>query len=266
MPLSRIRFNTLIPAHMVEANNPCKNSLNCAKHLRANVCAKVNPSTLSGYREAFSPSGSKDDPTDAEYMAEIVSTHRDRLRAFQPDDEKTRRLQYLVEHRRKLVGERTRLSNRLTALLKGYFPQVLQWFPDVRTRLVCDFLSRWPTLSAVKRAQRKMLDKFFRTHNSNCQETVERRLKSIKESLPLVTDQAVVKSSALLAGAYATKMKVILEAIKEFDQEIEQLCSKHQDYSLFASLPGAGTVYASRMLAAFGSHRGKFKGFAARCT
>ena len=222
------------------------------------VLYPINPSTLSNYRKSFSPSGAKDDPTDADYMVEIVSTHRERLRPWQPDDEKTRSLQYLVEHRRKLIGERTRLSNRLTALLKGYFPQVLDWFPDLRTILVCDFLTRWPTLQEVKRAQRKTLEKFFRQHNSNRKEAVERRIKSIKESLPLVTDQAVVKSSALLAAAYATQMKVMIEAIKEFDREIEQLCVSHQDYHLFESLPGSGTVYASRLLAAFGSNREKF--------
>lgn len=218
----------------------------------------INPSTLARYREAFSPSGAKDGPTDATYLAEIVSTHRDRLRAWLPEDEKTRTLQYLVEHCRKLIAERTRISNRLTALLKGYFPQILEWFPDVRTLLVCDFLTRWPTLSDVKRAQKRTLEKFFRQHNSNRRETVETRIKSIKESLPLVTDQAVVRSSALLAAAYATQMKVMIEAIKEFDRQIEQLCASHQDYPLFESLPGAGAVYAARLVAAFGSQREKF--------
>lgn len=222
------------------------------------VLYPINPSTLARYREAFSPSGAKDDPTDAAYLAEIVSTHRHRLRAWLPEDEKTRTLAYLVEHRRKLIGERTRISNRMTALLKGYFPQVLEWFPDVRTLIVCDFLTRWPTLSDVKRAQKRTLEKFFRQHNSNRREAVERRISSIKESLPLVTDQAVVKSSALLAAAYATQMKVMIEAIKEFDRQIEQLCVSHQDYHLFESLPGSGVVYASRLLAAFGSKREKF--------
>ena len=222
------------------------------------VLYPINPSTLARYREAFSPSGAKDDPTDAAYLAEIVSTHRQRLRAWLPEDEKSRTLAYLVEHRRKLVGERTRLSNRLTALLKGYFPQILEWFPDLRTLLVCDFLTRWPTLSDVKRVQKRTLEKFFRQHNSYRQETVERRIKAIKKSLPLVTDQAVVKSSAMLAAAYATQMKVMIEAIKEFDRQIEQVCASHEDYHLFESLPGSGTVYASRMLAAFGSNREKY--------
>src|SRR5689334_22418774 len=36
----------------------------------------INPQTLASYRSAFSPSGAKDDPTDAEYLAEILLHHR----------------------------------------------------------------------------------------------------------------------------------------------------------------------------------------------
>ena len=60
------------------------------------VLYPINPSTLASYREAFSPSGAKDVPTDADYMAEIVCTHRDRLRAWLPEDEKTRRLRISI--------------------------------------------------------------------------------------------------------------------------------------------------------------------------
>lgn len=53
-------------------------------------------------------------------------------------------------------------------------------------------------------------------------------------------------------------MKLALRTIKEFDQQIAELCSSHDDYPLFASLPGSGTVYSSRLLAAFGSDRQRF--------
>jgi len=91
------------------------------------VLYPVHPTTLARYREAFSPSRAKDDPRDAEYMVELLIHHRERLKAWLPDDEKTRTLKYLVEHRRRLVGDKTRISNRMTALLKLYFPQVLVW-------------------------------------------------------------------------------------------------------------------------------------------
>src|SRR3712207_2034215 len=96
----------------------------------------------------------------------LVRHHRERLKAWKPDDEKTRTLQYLVEHRRRVVSDRIRASNRMTALLKLYFPQVLDWFDDLRTNLVCDFLLQWPTLAEVKKVRRASLEKFFRAHNS----------------------------------------------------------------------------------------------------
>ena len=215
----------------------------------------VNPKTLARFREAFSPSRAKDDPRDAEYLVELLLHHRERLKAWLPDSERTRTLQLLVEHRRRLVGDQTRISNRLSALLKGYFPQVLAWFPDIRTELVCEFLLRWSSLNALKGVRRATLEKFFRSHNSHRKAMLETRLDAIKEAVPLTTDAAVIHSSVLMVKALASQMKTTLAAVKEFDRQIEALCEAHEDFELFASLPGAGRIYASRRLSAMGSNR-----------
>ena len=122
----------------------------------------INPTTLAKYREAFTPSRAKDDPTDADYAAELIMKHSDRLKAWRPDDEQTRTLRYLVEHRRRLIGDRTRITNRMTSLRKCYFPQVLCWFPELSTVLVCDFLLRWPALEQLDGVKRTTLLNFFR--------------------------------------------------------------------------------------------------------
>jgi len=215
----------------------------------------VNPKTLARFREAFTPSRAKDDPRDAEYLVELLVHHRERLKAWLPDSERTRTLQLLVEHRRRLVSDQTRASNRLTALLKGYFPQVLAWFPDIRTALVCEFLLRWSSLNALRGVRRATLLKFFRSHNSHRKDTLDARLDAIKEAAPLTTDAAVINSSVMMARALASQMKTTLAAINEFDHQIEALCAAHEDFDLFASLPGAGKVYASRLLTAMGSRR-----------
>ena len=215
----------------------------------------INPKTLARFREAFTPSRAKDDPQDAEYLVELLIHHRERLKAWMPDDERTRTLQLLVEHRRRLVGDQTRISNRMTALLKGYFPQILAWFPDIRTAMVCDFLLRWPSLDALRGVRRQTLLKFFREHNSQRKETLDARLDAIKAAAPLVTEAAVINASVLMARALAAQMKTTLAAVKEFDQQIEAFCAAHEDFELFTSLPGAGPVYASRLLTAMGSNR-----------
>ena len=40
----------------------------------------------------------------------------------------------------------------MTAALKEYFPQVLEWFKDKDTFVFCDFVTRWPTLKQAQRA------------------------------------------------------------------------------------------------------------------
>ena len=77
----------------------------------------------------------------------------------------------------------------------------------------------------------------------------------IKEAVPLTTDKAVINSSVLMVRALAAQMKTTIEAIKEFDREITTLCQTHQDYHIYDSLPGAGEVYSSRLLAALGTNR-----------
>jgi Transposase len=88
------------------------------------VLYPIHPTTLAKYREAFSPSRAKDAPQDADDRLAWRIHHRDRLRAWRPGDAKTRTLPYLVEHRHRLVHDRTRISHRMTTLLKAYVPQV----------------------------------------------------------------------------------------------------------------------------------------------
>jgi transposase len=73
-----------------------------------------------------------------------------------------------------------------------------------------------------------------------------------------VTDRAVIAASVVMAKALAAQIKATVEAVAEFDRQIERLCQTHQDYEVFASLPGSGTVYSSRLLAAFGTDRTRF--------
>jgi hypothetical protein len=49
----------------------------------------------------------------------------------------------MVEERHKLLHEKTRYSNRITAHLKMYFPRVLNWFDKIGSKIVvADFLER----------------------------------------------------------------------------------------------------------------------------
>jgi hypothetical protein len=143
-----------------------------------------NPTTLAKYREAFSPSRAKDDPRNADYRLARLVQHRDRLKAWRPDHAKTRTLQYLGEYSRRLVHDRTRLSHRMTAVLKAYFPPIFHWCDDSRPRLVCDVRLRWPTVEALKKVRPAPLEKFFPEQHAVRRETISCRIAAIKEAGP----------------------------------------------------------------------------------
>jgi transposase len=219
----------------------------------------VNPQTLAQFRKAFHPSGAKDDPVDADLLLEILMTHRQHLRVWIPDDVLTRSIQLLTEDRRHLVDERTALTNQLTAALKMYFPQALEWFGDLHTARACAFLQRWPTLQQLQQATPSSVRKFYKVQGYRGEDKLEQLMSNIKKAQPLTHDGAVLLAGAMKVHALATQVPLLTESIEQYDQKIASLFDQHDDSTLFGSFPGAGPSLGPRLLAAFGSDRGRFE-------
>ena len=220
----------------------------------------INPKTLARYREAFSPSGKKDDPEDAELLLELVYRHRDRFRCWRPEAVQTRQLGLLVEGRRQWVEGRKRLVQQLRQVLKSYYPQPLQWFADLDGPLALEFLSRWPSLEQARKVRIDVLRRCFARHRVRCAETkVQALLEQIRASYPLTQDEALIQAGSLKLLALVEQLKVLLAAIKSYDKHIVKLFAQHEDAALFASFSGAGPALAPRLLVAFGSDRSRFE-------
>jgi transposase len=223
------------------------------------VLYPINPKALARYREAFRTSGAKDDPLDSELLLDLVIRHRDKLRAWVPDTVESRKLQALCEQRRKLVNQRVALTNRLTSLLKQYFPQALEWVGDLASLQACDFLTQWPTLAAVQRARPNTIRQFYRAHNCRKADVIAARLAAIAGARPLTTDAAVVEPLSLSVQIYATQLRTLVAAIQTFDERIADVFAAHADHDIFTSFPGAGDVCAPRLAAAFGTDRSRWE-------
>ena len=204
------------------------------------VLYPVNPKALARYREAFHPSGAKDDPTDAALLLDLLRKHRDQLRPWHPDTVTARQLQLLCEHRRKLVNLRGGLTNRITSLLKQYFPQALDWVGTLDSRQACDFLTKWPTLAAVQRARPTTVRRFYQQHNCRRAPVIATRLDQMATAQPLTTDPAIVDTLALAVQSYAAQLRPLLEAIDTFDTQIAAVFAAHPDRELFRSFPAPG--------------------------
>lgn len=219
----------------------------------------VNPQTLAQFRKAFHPSGAKDDPIDADLLLEILMTHRHHLRVWIPDDVLTRSIQLLTEDRRRMVDDRTALTNQLTAALKMYFPQGLDWFGDLHTARACAFLQRWPSLQQLKQATPSSIRKFYKAQGYRGEDKLELLMANIKKAQPLTQDGAVLLAGSMKVQALVIQIALLTESIQGYDQQIASLFAQHDDSILFTSFPGAGASLAPRLLAAFGSDRGRFQ-------
>ncbi|CNI84309.1 Transposase IS116/IS110/IS902 family [Yersinia frederiksenii] len=218
----------------------------------------VHALSLARYRQAFSPSGAKDDPQDAELALDLMLRYPKKIKAIEPDNAQIRLLQQLVEQRRLLVEDKRRFVNRLINTLKQYYPQPLAWFSHRDSLLFCELIIRWPSLQQLKRARGDTVRHFMNAKGGRAIALTEQRVASIANAIPLTTDESVIEANALMATALATQIKVVSEIIGTYDARIESLFDTLPDAGLFKSLPGIGPCMGPRMLVALGDNRNRF--------
>ena len=221
------------------------------------VLFPVHPNTLDHYRKSFYPSGAKSDPQDADLILDLLVRHPERLRRLQPDTVATRTLQFLVEARRESVDEQTRYRNRLTAQLKLYLTQLLNWFDATGSVVAGNLLLQWPTLQQLQQTEPATLEQFFRRHRLPATR-IEQLQQAIRAAIPAVQDSAVVEASVFSVRRLVQQLQVLRQAIAEQDKRIRELTEAHPDYSIWASFPSAGPVMLPRLIAALGTQRERY--------
>jgi transposase len=228
------------------------------------VLFPLNPKQLAKYREAFCPSGAKDDPTDAELLARFVREHHARLRTWRPDDPLTRSLRLLTEGRRHWVDERTAAGNRLLQHLKEVYPLALEFLgKQVYAARFLALLAKFPAQRELQRAApRKLVEWLTRLRRVMDDPTADPRqdprVVALKKAQPLVTDEAVLRYGRLAVKSLVAQLQQFNETIKEYEREIATLVEQHPDAKLFASFEGAGEALVPRLVAAFGTDRERY--------
>lgn len=217
----------------------------------------INPAQSANYRKAFAHGGGKSDPVDARLLVQYLQHYRNELLPLRQDDPLTRELAALCEDRRGLVDQRTKLSNRLTAVLKCYFPCVLALgAAKPYAHFIIRFLLKYPTLAAAKIAGRMRLRKFF--YGISDKAKAEERLDAIMAAVPLSEEEVLLRTSARRMTALALQIDQLNQVIKGYDKEIERLVKQHPDYAVVSSLPGASDKTHARMIAALGDDRDRW--------
>ncbi len=218
----------------------------------------IHPSTVAKYHKAFSNSGAKNDQSDALIQTEILEHHMDKLKAMDPEPASVRALAQLLEYRRKMVQDKVDLTNQITATLKNHYPQALDWFKEKDTMIFCKFLSRWPTLNAVKKCRKQTLFNFFNQHHSRYAAVNEKCIEAIKTAFALTDDLGIIEPNQLLIEVLIPQLKCVLDGITRLDKEIKQRYKIQKDRIIFDSFPGVGPQLSPRIFVAFGTDRTRY--------
>jgi len=218
----------------------------------------INPKAVDRYRDRYRASGVKSDEFDACVLANILRTDKKRFQPIPPDSELARELKVLTRDREKLVGDKTRLSNRLTSTLKAYYPAALELFCDVAQPITLSFLAKYPTYQDAKRISFSQ----FKTFLANNRYPNLKRAKEIYQRLQqphLEPEDMIARTKSMLMLAIVSQLQPLLQQIKAYEKEIKRLLDSHPDAHIFRSLPGAGDTLSARFIAEFGDNRDRYQ-------
>jgi len=220
----------------------------------------THPTTVAKVREAWTPSGAKDDPDDAELIMGIVRDSNHKLRAWKPATPETRRLMLLCSHRRKFVDLRVKLTNMLRSCLKTYYPLACQVAGDkLNEPLALNFLTKWPTFGELKRARPSTIEKFYALGNGRSTKAIQKRLEAIRDARAATTDPVIIGCHSVQMLALVAQIRTLRESIKQYDKQIAETYSTHSDVEIIKSFPATGKVFGPRLIAALGSDRERFE-------
>ena len=158
-----------------------------------------------------------------------------------------------------LQDGQTKLRQQLNALVKSYFPVVLELFPrDSQLPLILNLLGRWADPRKLRRADRRLLRRVLNEHLIRNEKQQDELIKRMRSAKLLCDDDALITPSAMSVSLLVKQIQQSRKTIQEFDQKIAEVMKQHPDAHLFTSLRGAGPALAPRLLCAFGSQKDRW--------
>lgn len=214
----------------------------------------INPKSLTRFRQAMRPSGSKSDDLDCQLACQLVKSHASLLTRFVAEDPVTQELAQWVSYRRDLVNQRTAAANKLTGVLKLYHPLALELLQnDTTSELAADFVLKYPSLKALQEVPVHQVRQFFLGHRCRLTEGLKDRLDRIATTTPVTAQAHWNNPHGFMACALAEQLKVLAERIDQIEERIVVVADQHPNRPLAESVPGAGPALEPRLMVVLGT-------------
>ena len=225
------------------------------------VVYALNPKAVERYRERTRVAGGKTDPADAELLARILVTDRDRHQALQPSSAQVQELHVLARQDEVASRDQRRLLNRLRQQLLAVFPAMLEAFPDLKTVTALAFLERWPTATAARSLSPAEIEAFLRQYGHNRPQAAATRSHAAFQAEALTAPTHLAAAHAGAIQLAARQLLLLRSQRQAWEKRLRELLDgdqAHPDGEILLSLPGLDARLAARVLGEIGDRRERF--------
>jgi hypothetical protein len=188
----------------------------------------VPPNVVKSSCGRYCQTGAHTDQTDANLLANLLRTDKQRLQPWQPDSPLTQQLRAKVSLYRHLTHSITRLSNRLRAVLLRYYPAALTVFSTLDAPITLAFIRQYPTPTAAANLSFSAFTSFAQAHHYPPPKQLARPYARLQAVQPQAC-AAVVASYAAEASLLADLLLAQVAAKKQTVRELKALFGQHPD-------------------------------------
>lgn len=213
----------------------------------------INPKSVERYRARTRVSRAKTDPADAELLARILLTDRERHRPLTVSSAEREEIRALARDDERAARDQRRLLNRLRQDLLSVFPQALEAFEDLSAATCLAFLARWPSAVEAKAVDAAELETFFRERRHGWPERTSTRVRKALAAPALAAPPHLAQAKAGTIRLACEQLLLIHRQRREWERRLGELIrAAHPDGEIYLSLPGLDVRLAARVLAEVG--------------
>jgi transposase len=221
----------------------------------------LNPKSVERYRDRARTAGGKSDPADAELLARVLVTDRDRHRPLLPSSDLAQEVRAVARDDERAARDQRRLLNRLRLELRDVFPQALAAFPALDAPTALAFLARWPSVDAAAPVAAAELEAFFRQHRHGWPDRAAAQVRAALEAEALAAPAHLVRAKTGTVRLLAEQLLLLHRQRAAWEGRLRELLAgdqAHPDGEVLLSLPGLDARLAARVLGEVGDRRERF--------
>jgi transposase len=210
----------------------------------------INPKAVNRYKDRHVLSKAKSDALDALSLGHLLRTDRHLFQPLKPLPEDYRLLDRLCSDLRKVVDEKSRVTNQVISCLKEFYPKALETF-SLNSQIFIDFLKTFPDHGTLSACTKKAFLTFLKKHRYPYPTKAEELWKTI-QSPTLQPDRVIARSGKLRLGMLLDQLENLKEHITHYEQEIRAILENLPESNPIKSLPGVGERLAPELVATLG--------------